>query len=151
MVQNGIHSLMLLVFSLLLTSPGFAQPAPTAPAANGAGVPPVVQPGTTANAVDPVQAIKPKQDLAPAQNAGEKKATAPVKQPSAGYQKPTTFVPSERLENMRYRHLWLAYAFVWLFVFLFIFRTWQMNQKTTEELAQVRAKLAALEAKDGDA
>ena len=95
--------------------------------------------------------IMPKQDRpAPVKAAAKAKAEKPTAD-AIGYKKPETFVPSERLENMRYQHLWLAYAFVWLFVFFFIFRTWQMNRATTEELALVRAKLAALEDKDGDA
>ena len=106
---------------------------------------------TTSTPNGQAEIIKPRQELpapvepaAPSAAAGET-ATNPE------YQKPRTFVPSERLQKMRYRHLWLAYAFVWLFIFLFIFRTWKMNQATTAELDYVRKKLAALEADDGDA
>ena len=155
MLKNGLFLVVLLVSGLLTTFNVLAQTAPGSPSDTEGGAPPMAQPGNTDTAADPSEVIKPKQELAP--------AVAPVAVPAptaksventpadTGYRKPTTFVPSEALETMRYQHLWMAYAFIWLFVFFFIFRTWQMNKRTTEELAQVRAKLTALEAEDGDA
>ena len=53
-----------------------------------------------------------------------------------------------RLEELRYRHLWIAYGMVWLIIFIFVFRTWKMNQTTTSELQALKRRLAKLEAPD---
>ena len=53
-----------------------------------------------------------------------------------------------RAEKLRYRHLWLAYAAAWLLIFLFVFRTWKMNQGTTDEIETLKRRLAKLEGPD---
>ena len=53
-----------------------------------------------------------------------------------------------RAEELRYRHLWIAYGMVWLIIFIFVLRTWKMNQATTSELQALKRRLAKLEAPD---
>ena len=53
-----------------------------------------------------------------------------------------------RAEELRYRHLWIAYGMVWLIIFIFVLRTWRMNQATTSELQALKRRLAKLEAPD---
>lgn len=55
------------------------------------------------------------------------------------------FEKEERLEEMRYKHLWLAYSFVWIIVFVFIRQTWQRNQATVQRLDELKTRLAKLE------
>ena len=59
------------------------------------------------------------------------------------------FEKAERLESMRYRHLWVAYGAIWLIIFLFVFRTWKMNQATSAELERLKARLNDLETSNG--
>ena len=58
---------------------------------------------------------------------------------------PDSFERTARLESMRYRHLWLAYGFIWLIVFLFMFRTWKLHQSNSVELDALTRRLKALE------
>ena len=62
---------------------------------------------------------------------------------------PTSFERAERMEEMRYQHLWMAYAFIWLIIFLFVYRTWKLNQATVEELRSLQRRIASLEDTDG--
>ena len=140
------------VLILLLTAgiTGTVTAQTPVPTNNTAVESPSLPPGGT-EAAAPLKSagavVMPKQELAPAQAKNTKKAIAGN---GVVYKKPVQFDRAERLETMRYQHLWLAYSFIWLFVFLFIWRTWKLNNQTTAELAIVRSKLAALEAKDGD-
>ncbi|MCA9542940.1 MAG: hypothetical protein KC613_01075 [Myxococcales bacterium] len=59
------------------------------------------------------------------------------------------FQQVERAENLRYRHLWMAYAVIWLLVFGFAFRTWQRTRDTGAELDELKRRLAELEARNG--
>ena len=75
---------------------------------------------------------------------------APAEGVSKGSQKNVEkFEKAERLESMRYRHLWIAYGAIWLIIFVFVFRTWKMNQTTSSELERLKARLADLENSDG--
>ena len=56
-----------------------------------------------------------------------------------------SFERDARLETMRYRHLWLAYAFIWLIIFGFVFRTWKMSSVTKDELESLKSRLNRLE------
>ena len=62
---------------------------------------------------------------------------------------PTSFDRTERMENMRYQHLWLAYSFIWLIIFGLVYRTWKLNQGTLDELKSLQRRIAALEDTDG--
>ncbi|MEE2755806.1 MAG: hypothetical protein VYA30_04060 [Myxococcota bacterium] len=53
-----------------------------------------------------------------------------------------------RNEELRYKHLWIAYAMVWIVIFTFVFRTWKLNNKTSDELALLKSRLAKLESSD---
>jgi len=68
----------------------------------------------------------------------------------AGAQTPESFAKAKRLEEMRYKHVWIAYAAFWLIAFVFIFRTWRQSQATGRELDALKARLADLEARNGD-
>ncbi len=61
----------------------------------------------------------------------------------------TAFEKTERLENLRYRHLWIAYGTIWLVVFGFAFRTWQRSERTAKELDDLKSRLADLEGRNG--
>ena len=54
-----------------------------------------------------------------------------------------------RNEELRYKHLWVAYSMVWILVFVFVLRTWKLNNTTTAELDSLKRRLAKLEADDG--
>ena len=51
----------------------------------------------------------------------------------------------QRLEDLRYKHLWIAYSLVWVVIFLFIRRTWQRSQEVTGRLDELKRRLIALE------
>ena len=53
------------------------------------------------------------------------------------------------LEDLRYRHLWLAYAFIWLSIFVFMFRTYRLGHENRERLELLKRRLGELEHKDG--
>lgn len=59
------------------------------------------------------------------------------------------FEQAERAEDLRYRHLWIAYAIIWLLVFGFAVRTWQRTRDTGAELDELKRRLAELEARNG--
>ena len=83
----------------------------------------------------PATAVAPEQSSA----TPSKTSTAKVRNT------PDSFERTARLESMRYRHLWLAYGFIWLIVFLFVFRTWKLNQSNSVELDALTRRLKALE------
>lgn len=58
---------------------------------------------------------------------------------------PDAFAKAERLEALRYQHLWIAYGAIWLIVFAFVFRTWRSSTALTGELDGLKARLAELE------
>lgn len=79
---------------------------------------------------------------APAEPATEQtEAAAPGSMPDA--------FKAERLEELRYKHLWIAYGAIWLIVFVFVFRTWRSGEATAAELDGLKARLAKLEGRDG--
>ena len=51
----------------------------------------------------------------------------------------------ERLEDLRYKHLWIAYSLVWIIIFLFIRQTWQRSTHVTQRLDELKARLGKLE------
>ncbi len=81
-----------------------------------------------------------------AQNTAPAPAATAVKEE---VKTPTKFERAERLEAMRYRHLWIAYGLVWLMVFFFMFKTYRLGQTTAGELDQLKRRLSELEGQDG--
>lgn len=60
--------------------------------------------------------------------------------------KPVTWLDADdKLQDMRYRHLWIAYGVVWFLVFGFVWRTWNLQQTTSKELDDLRGRIADLE------
>lgn len=59
---------------------------------------------------------------------------------------PTAFEGSN--ESMKYRHLWMGYAALWILIFGFVFRTWKVQQAARGELEDLRRRLDALEGAD---
>ena len=51
----------------------------------------------------------------------------------------------QRLEDLRYKHLWIAYSLVWVVIFLFIRQTWQRSQAVSGRLEELKSRLVALE------
>ena len=57
-----------------------------------------------------------------------------------------TFKKEQRLEKLRYRHLWIAFSLVWLITLVFVYRTWQRSQAVASRLDELKARLAQVEA-----
>ena len=53
-----------------------------------------------------------------------------------------------RLEDLRYKHLWVAYSMVWIVIFVFIRQTWQRSQAVSGRLEELKSRLIALEEKE---
>jgi CcmD family protein len=68
--------------------------------------------------------------------------------PTGGAEQVTQFEAASN-EDMKYRHLWLAYGAIWLLVFGFVWRTWGRQRDTARELEDLRRRLATLEGRDG--
>lgn len=65
--------------------------------------------------------------------------------PAAAPEMPDAFAKAERLEALRYQHLWIAYGAIWLIVFVFVYRTWRSSTALAGELDGLKARLAELE------
>lgn len=79
-------------------------------------------------------------------------AAQPADPPAAAATEPapiTAFEAAEDAQEMGLRHLWIAYAALWLLVFAFVWRTWRREQATAAELEALRRRLAAMEERDG--
>lgn len=57
------------------------------------------------------------------------------------------FAKTQRLEELRYRHLWIAYGAAWLIVFGFVWRTWKQAEETDRSLADLKRRVAEMEGK----
>lgn len=79
--------------------------------------------------------------LAPVSGLAETSAAAPTSVAAAQ----SSFEKAERLEALRYRHLWIAYAAIWFIVFGFTFKTWKRSEITASELDELKRRLADLE------
>ncbi|MGB0646513.1 MAG: hypothetical protein ACPGQS_05015 [Bradymonadia bacterium] len=68
------------------------------------------------------------------------------------YGKPATATvdPSveQGLEELRYKHLWIAYGVIWLIVFLFMYRTYRVGTTNRDSLEALKTRLASLEGRD---
>ena len=58
---------------------------------------------------------------------------------------PNAFKKEQRLEELRYRHLWIAFSLVWLITLVFVYRTWQRSQAVASRLDELKARLAQVE------
>lgn len=56
---------------------------------------------------------------------------------------------NEALEDLRYKHLWIAYSVIWLIVFVFMYRTYAVGTENRARLEALKSRLALLEKKDG--
>ncbi len=85
-----------------------------------------------------------------AQEAAATETAAAEQAPAPTVKSKTTdkFERAERVESMRYRHLWIAYSLIWLLVFLFVFRTWKLGQQTATELESLNRRLKSLEERE---
>lgn len=55
----------------------------------------------------------------------------------------------EALEELRYKHLWIAYSLIWLIVFVFMYRTYKVGTANRASLDALKSRLALLEKQDG--
>ena len=54
-------------------------------------------------------------------------------------------VKEARLNELRYKHLWIAYSLVWLIIFMFIKRTWSRSQAVEQRLIELQSRVNQLE------
>lgn len=54
-------------------------------------------------------------------------------------------VKEARLDELRYKHLWIAYSLVWLIVFIFIRGTWRRSQAVEQRIVELQERLSKLE------
>ncbi len=59
------------------------------------------------------------------------------------------FEKTQRLEALRYRHMWIAFGAAWLIVCGFAWRTWRRAEQTEGELEVLKRRLTELENKHG--
>lgn len=52
----------------------------------------------------------------------------------------------QRLEELRYKHLWIAYSIVWLVIFMFIRSTWKRSEAVAARLDELKGRVKRLEA-----
>jgi hypothetical protein len=57
------------------------------------------------------------------------------------------FEKTQRLEKLRYEHLWIAYALIWLAVFVFIWKTWQKSVAQDRKIDELAQKISQFENK----
>ncbi len=57
----------------------------------------------------------------------------------------------ERKDDLRHRHLWIAYALIWVSIHGLIHRTWTRSRATAAELEVLKARLAELEGEEAGA
>jgi hypothetical protein len=55
-----------------------------------------------------------------------------------------------RKDDLRHRHLWIAYSLVWFTIHGFVFATWRQTRSTANELDELRARLAELDGDGGE-
>ena len=54
----------------------------------------------------------------------------------------------QALEELRYKHLWIAYGVIWLIIFVFMYRTYRVGTTNRDSLEALKARLASLEGRD---
>lgn len=58
---------------------------------------------------------------------------------------PQDLAKEQRLEDLRYKHLWIAYSIVWLVIFMFIRNTWKRSEAVAERLDELKTRIKRLE------
>jgi len=66
-------------------------------------------------------------------------------QPQANETAQAEAAKEQRLEDLRYKHLWIAYALIWLIIFSFIRSTWKRSEAVSERLDELKGRLKRLE------
>lgn len=56
-----------------------------------------------------------------------------------------SFEQVERLEKLRYRHLWIAYSFIWALIFIFVWRTYRRVDESDRVIESLKAQIDQLE------
>ena len=78
------------------------------------------------------------------------KAATPTSPKKSVVRKPVdTSASDAALEELRYKHLWIAYGLIWLIIFIFMLRTYGVGRENRETLDALKSRLAQLEKKDG--
>ena len=132
----------LCVVSMLSCATLSAEPtAPTAPAeatkpaeATTPTASPQPSPSTEAQAAttaEPAEA-QPKAEASASPSSDEAKAAREAEK-------------EQRLEDLRYKHLWIAYSLIWLVIFSFIRSTWKRSEAVSARLDELKGRLKALE------
>ncbi len=57
----------------------------------------------------------------------------------------TAFAASDALEEMKYRHLWIAYATIWILIMVLVWRTARRQAETAKDLQALTARMDELE------
>lgn len=73
------------------------------------------------------------------------KSSVPIAKEGAVYK----VAQNEALEELRYKHLWIAYSLIWLIVFVFMYRTYKVGTENRARLEALKSRLALLEKQDG--
>ena len=70
----------------------------------------------------------------------------------SGYGKPAAAsvdpAVEQSLEELRYKHLWIAYGVIWLIIFVFMYRTYRVGTTNRDSLEALKNRLASLEGRD---
>lgn len=51
----------------------------------------------------------------------------------------------QRLEELRYKHLWIAYSVVWLVIFFFLRSTWKRSEAVAARLEELKERVKRAE------
>jgi hypothetical protein len=78
-----------------------------------------------------------------------KAASADSSAPTAKGMPVSSQAQNEALEDLRYKHLWIAYSLIWLIVFVFMYRTYKVGTENRARLEALKSRLALLEKQDG--
>ena len=80
-------------------------------------------------------------------------APAPAPAPTIAAQSPETAAAEaareERLEELRYKHMWLAFGAVWVILFVFVRQTYARSAAVGARLDELKARVATLEGAAG--
>ena len=129
-VARALTATLVLCCGLLSVS--YADIPPNRPKASGElpiiGPDPIAE--TTPSSAEPV--TDPTTGSADAMKAREPSASELAKE--------------QRLEDLRYKHLWIAYSIVWLVIFMFIRSTWKRSEAVAARLDELKGRVKRLEA-----
>ena len=86
----------------------------------------------------------PSESVASSKRSTLEASTSPSQAPS-GDLSPAELAKELRLEELRYKHLWIAYSIVWLVIFLFIRSTWKRSEAVAGRLDELKGRIKRLE------